>query len=104
MIRVETDTLRQPFERNPAINGFIHWRATMEKMRSSGHVEGLTLMHWLNHMADFRQELAPWEWIWCPDCGGRGMWVDDGNHWCPRCSGTLLGSPLTVQPEKKQAG
>ena len=104
MIRVETDTLQQPFERKPAINGFIHWRAAMEKMRSSGHVEGLTLMHWLNHMADFRQELAPWECIWRPDCGGRGMWVDGGNHWCPRCSGTLLGSPLTVQPGKKQGG
>ena len=24
-------------------------------------------MHWVNHMAQSRSELAPWEWIWCPD-------------------------------------
>ena len=59
MTRVETDTLRQPFERNPAVNGSIRWRATMEKMRSSGHVKGLARMHWFNHMAEYRQELTP---------------------------------------------
>lgn len=39
----------------------------------------MTIMHWLNHMAQFRNELAPWELIWCPECGGRGTWVDGGN-------------------------
>jgi hypothetical protein len=41
-------------------------------------------------MAEFRQQLAPWEWIWCLDCGGRGRWVDNGNHWCLRCGGTRI--------------
>ena len=61
----------------------------------------MAIMHWLNHMGQFRDELAPWEWIWCPECGGRGMWVDGGNHWCPRCSGTriLLARELTNPAE-----
>jgi len=101
VIRVETDPPRQPFDRNPAIDGFIEWHGRMEKMRASGHGEMVTLMHWLNHMADYRRELAPWEWIPCPDCGGRGLWVDGGNHWCPRCSGTriLLAEELTDPAE-----
>ena len=101
MIRVETYPPQQPPERNPAIDGFIHWRDRMEKMRSSGYWEGMSVMRMLNHMGQFRSELAPWEWIWCPDCGGRGMWVDGGNHWCPRCSGTriLLAEELTDPAE-----
>jgi hypothetical protein len=101
MMHVETYPPEQPPERNPAIESFIHWRNNLEQMRSSKHWEGMAIMHWLNHMGQFRSELAPWEWIWCPDCGGRGMWVDGGNHWCPRCSGTriLLAEELTDPAE-----
>jgi hypothetical protein len=97
VIRVETYPPQQPPERNPAIDGFIVWRDKMEKMRSVGPRDMIGLMLWFNHMADYRRELAPWEWIPCPECGGRGMWVDGGNHWCPRCSGTsiLLAEELT---------
>ena len=89
-MRVETDPLREPSARSPAVKGFIEWRDRLEGMRSSGSRDMLCLMHWSNHMADYRRQLAPWEWIWCPDCGGRGLWVDGGNHWCSRCGGTRI--------------
>ena len=79
MIRVETDPPQPSPGRNSAIESFIFWRNNLEEMRRSGHWEGMTIMHWLSHMGQFRDELAPWEWIWCPECGGRGMWVDGGN-------------------------
>jgi len=90
VIRVETDPPQQPPERNPAIEGFMHWRGKMEKLRSCRPRDMLALMYWSNHMAEYRGRLAPWEWIWCPDCGGRGLWVDNGNHWCLRCGGTRI--------------
>ena len=97
MMRIESDLPQQPSDHNPAIEGFVYWRGKLEQMRCSRHWNGMAIMFWSNHMADYRRELAPWEWIWCPDCGGRGMWVDHGNHWCPRCSGTriLLARELT---------
>ena len=101
MIRIETYPPEQPPERNPAIEGFIHWRGKMEEMRTAKRRDMIGLMYWSNHMADYRRQLSPWEWIWCPSCGGRGMWVDNGNHWCPRCSGTriLLAEELTDPAE-----
>jgi hypothetical protein len=101
MIRVETDNQGQPFERNPAIDGFIEWRDKMEEMRRSGRWNLMAVQYMLKSMACNRDGLAPWEWIWCPDCDGRGLWVDGGNHWCPRCSGTriLLAEELTDPAE-----
>jgi len=101
MMRVETDPPQQPSERSPAVEGFIHWRGKMEEMRTAKRRDMIGLMYWSNHMAEFRRQLAPWEWIWCPDCGGRGRWVDNGNHWCLRCGGTriLLAEEL-VDPEE----
>lgn len=101
MIRVETDTPQPSPRRSSAIDSFVHWRNNSEEMRRSGHWEGTAIMPWSSHMADYRCRLAPWEWIRCPACGGRGMWVDDCNHWCPRCSGTriLLARELTDPAE-----
>ena len=101
MMRVETDPPQPSRRRDSAIKSFVYWRNKLEQMRNSGHWNGMAIMFWSNHMADYRRELAPWEWIWCPDCGGRGMWVDGGNHWCPRCSGTriLLARELTDPAE-----
>ena len=101
MISVETDSPQPSPGRNSAIESFIFWRNKLEEMRRSKVWNGMAIMHWLNHMGQFRDELAPWEWIWCPECGGRGMWVDGGNHWCPRCSGTriLVARELTDPAE-----
>jgi hypothetical protein len=74
VIRVETDPPQQPSERNGAIDGFIVWRDKLEKMRSSGHWEMVSIMHMMNHIADMRMYLAPWEWIWCPNRSSRRGW------------------------------
>lgn len=80
-------------ELSSALRSFIHYRGKLEEVRqrlqTTGHGNMLEVMHWYNAMGQFRRELAPWEYIACPACDGRGMWVeDDKNHWCPRCSGT----------------
>jgi len=101
MIKLMTHTLWQPFECNSPVDGFIVWRARMEEMLRTGHGDMIALMHAINHIASYRRQMAPEELISCPDCDGRGMWVDSGNHWCRRCSGTgsLLTSELTDPAE-----
>ena len=51
MIRVETYPPEQPAERNPAVEGFIHWRAKMEEMRTAKRCDMIGLMYWSNHVA-----------------------------------------------------
>lgn len=101
MIRVESCPPQQPPDHNPAIDGFIFWRGRMEEMRTAKRRDMIGLIIFINHMAESGRQLAPWEWIWCPECGGRGMWVDGGNHCCSRCSGTriLLSKELTDPAE-----
>lgn len=83
----------RPLEQSPALRSFIHYRGKLaemrQRMRATGQGNLFELMHWYNAMGQFRGELAPWEYIPCPDCSGQGLWVEDGkNHWCARCSGT----------------
>jgi hypothetical protein len=83
---------RAQSEFSSALRSFIHYRGKLEEVRQklhrTGHGDMLEVMHCVNAMGQFRRELAPWEYIACPECGGQGMCVDGGNHWCPRCSGT----------------
>ena len=56
----------------------------------------------INRMIPCRRKLAPADWIPCPECHERGLWMEDGRqHWCPRCYGTgiLLVAELTDPAE-----
>jgi hypothetical protein len=68
------------------VDGFVIWRGRLEQMLRTGG-DMVACMHAINHVAAYRRDMAPDE---CPDCGGRGMWVDQGsrNCYCARCTGT----------------
>jgi hypothetical protein len=110
MSRIETDTPQQPLEPMSPIDWFIISRARMEELRQrvhrTGHGNLFEFQHLWNDMVTCRKQLTPAEWIPCPECGGRGTWVDNGNHWCPRCSGTsiLLVSELTDPAVRRHPG
>ena len=67
---------RHPWEANVEhrykIEELIYWRARMEEVLLSGHGYVLDLLHAYSRVNAYRDELAPEEWFWCPDCGGRG--------------------------------
>lgn len=78
------------------------WRREMEVQLSRGQGNLMGLMFARNAVGACRDKLAPGEWLRCPTCGGRGLWVDQGggNRYCPRCSGT--GILLTCEQEVSQ--
>ncbi|RIE11782.1 hypothetical protein SMC3_08315 [Candidatus Cryosericum hinesii] len=79
-----------------------HMEQFREKWLSTGRANLFEFQHLYTDMANCRDQLAPSERIPCPECGGRGTWVEeDGNHWCDRCSGTaiLLVAELTGPDE-----
>lgn len=88
-----------PSKAESPVEKLIHWRTEMEAQLPRGSI--MMLMYARNAVGVYRDKLAPREWFRCPSCGGHGMWVDGGNHWCPRCSGTriLLAEELTDPAE-----
>lgn len=85
---------------------FVLARTHMEHFRenwlSTGRANLFEFQGLYTDMANCRDRLAPSEQIPCPECAGRGTWVEeDGNHWCNRCSGTaiLLVAELTDPDE-----
>lgn len=95
MSRIRRRTQDQPSVRQSPIEELVGWRTVMEGESLYGNI--MTLMHARKGVGYYRDKLAPWERIPCPECGGRGTWVEeDGNHWCARFSGTgfLLAEEL----------
>ena len=90
-----------PSEGESPIEKLVGWRTVMEGQLPYGNIT--TLMHARNAVGAYRDKLAPWEWFRCPQCGGRGLWVNRNgeNRYCPRCSGTgiLLARELTDPAE-----
>lgn len=74
------------------IEELIYWRARTEEVLLSGHGYVLDLLHAYGRVNAYRDELAPEEWFWCPDCGGRGggAWLfdEEPHRYCGACSGT----------------
>lgn len=89
-----------PSEAESPIEKLIDWRTEMEAQLPRGSIT--MLMYARNAVGAYRDKLAPGEWLRCPSCGGRGLWVDQdgGNRYCPRCSGT--GILLTCDKEVPQ--
>jgi hypothetical protein len=77
-----------PSEGESPIEKLVGWQTVMEGQLPYGNIT--TLMHARNAVGAYRDKLAPWEWFRCPQCGGRGLWVNRNgeNRYCPRCSET----------------
>lgn len=86
MSHIKKHTQDQPSEHKSPIEELISWRKMMEAQLPCGDI--MSLMHARNCVGTYRDKLAPWEWFRCLSCGGRGLWVDNGNRYCKRCSGT----------------
>ncbi len=89
-----------PPEGESPIEKLVGWRTVMEGELPYGDI--MTLMHARNAVETYRGKLAPWEWFRCPSCGGRGLWVNNGNRYCRRCSGT--GILLTCEQDESKSG
>jgi hypothetical protein len=77
-----------PSERESPIEKLVGWRSVMEGELPYGNI--MTLVHARKCVRYYRDKLAPWEWTRCPDYGGRDLWVNNGNRYCRRCSGTEI--------------
>jgi hypothetical protein len=90
------------FKRDSPIDGFIRWRRWLQSQLESGGRVTMGTVFAMNRMIPCRRKLAPADWIPCPECHERGLWMEDGRqHWCPRCYGTgiLLVAELTDPAE-----